>query len=639
MWARIAIRPRWHAALLALAPIVTVGLVVTTLVEPAYNEPFFVHTAYYALLALVLLFSGVKFLGVDGTSPRGWAREHVGGLAVAGTVGIIAVLAITPSMRVLADEANLVGVSKHLYLHRAADFPITGKWYFENYWTLTSTTDRRPALYPFLVSLLHLVRGYHVENAYHVNTLVLIVLVFASYRLAKTLGGEALGMAAGFLVGAHPNILIAARSAGFDLLATCLLVVSVHNLVEASRVPAPRRIALVVLSLCLLANVRYEGWALLLLGGLLLVATRVATVSGLRGFGWLYSILPLLLLPRYWQTIAKAGDSEQPLSTSLFGIGHFWQNASQFLGVVLGPLDPGLPHNPLVVALGLGGLVMLSIQSVRAWRAGSVTWQGARVTLFIVAVLVAETVLCFSYVWGRSLHPASARLFLWLDVTTGFLAAWLATHFGRLVAVPLAALGPRLSTSFAVAMSAVLFAMAVPGASEARFINSLTLTRQASAVWRYLEGVGDRRILVLSDRPGLYTIYDYGSLDISTVQGNRSLIFELSRNLYTDIYLVQEVDLETHRASPKFDPWPDVPLETVLEFQNTESLSIRIARVQRSTSIPEFRRSESPPALPPVAAPAKAGALAAGPVAPSAPAAGSTGTAIPPVPPGPASAR
>jgi len=620
---------RWGwASLLALGPLAAAGLVGVTLARPAYNEPFFVHTAYYALLLLLGLYLGVRLSALDAASLRAWAREHAAGLVVAGVVTAIAVVTVEPGFRVLADEANLVGVSKHLYHHRVANFPITGKWYFENYWTLSSTTDRRPALYPFLVSLLHLVRGYHVENAFHVNAAALLVLVFASYRLAKGLGGELFGLASALLVGAHANVLIAARSAGFDLLATCMLVVSLQSYCAASREPTPRRVAVTVLHLCLFANVRYEGTALLLLGGLLLVATRVVTRASLAGFGWLYSTLPLLLLPRYWQSIAKADDAEQPLSASLFGFGHFWQNAGDFLGVLRDPLDVGALHAPLVMALAFGGLALLAVQGGLRLRARAVTWHGLRVALFIAAFFGTQVVLYFSYFWGRPLHPASVRLFLWLDVGMSLLAAWLLAWVGQWVTVPVAALGRRAAEPVPLALAAALFSLALPTATEARLTNSLTLTRQTAMVWRYLASLDERRILVLTDRPGMYTIHDYGALDISTLRNNRQPLFELSRRLFEDIYLVQEVDLNTRRAPPKFDPWPDVATETVLEFQNTDSVLVRIARVKRPVPAsaikgPPRDAKRTAPAPPPSGARPSPEPAASGAPAPS----GSAGSA------------
>jgi hypothetical protein len=132
----------------------------------------------------------------------------------------------------------------------------------------------------------------------------------------------------------------------------------------------------------------------------------------------------------------------------------------------------------------------------------------------------------------------------------------------------------------AVLTSIALFAFALPSAVDPRFINALILTREATATWRYFAKLGDKNILILADRPGLYTIMDYGALDISLAADDRGPLLELSRHLYRDIYLVQEVDLASDKALPGFDPWPDIEIETVLQFQNTDSAYVRIARVK-----------------------------------------------------------
>ncbi len=589
-----------RALALAVPPVGAAALVWLTVANPSYNEPLFGLTAYYALFALVLIYTAVRVTALDLTTVRAWGREHAAGLIAALAVGAIAVLAINAEFRVLADEANLVGTSKHLYFQRTANFPVTGKWYYETYWTLGSVTARRPALYPFLVSLLHVVGGYRVEHAFHLNALVLVVLVFASYRLAKSFGGEVFGLTTALLVGAHPNLLIAARSGGFDLLATCLLVVTAQSFWEATKDPSPRRIAVLFLHLCLLANVRYEGWALLLLGLVLVFATRVARLTALRGYGWLYSLSPLLLLPRYWQTVAKADDQEQPLSASLFSFEHFWNNWRDFFSLLERPFDPDAPHSPLVILLAIAGLVLIAHRLIGALRTRTFARGNLQMLAFVLGFVGAQVVICFAYFWGRPLHPASARLFLWLDVTLAFLAGWVLTVMGRRLLVPVAALGRRSGAPVPLAIALALFAMAVPAAQEARFINALGLTRQAAQVWRYLDGLGTRRILVLSDRPGLYAIHDYGALSI--VNPPRNLLYELSRHLYEDIYLIQEVNLAAHQPEPKFNPWPDVATETMLEFQNSATSSIRIARVitpQATSKPPSPPASSGPPSAPP----------------------------------------
>ena len=212
-------RPR--TLVLTVPPLAVALLVGATLRHHEWNEPFFVYSTYYIVLTMLVVCSLLVFRGArEGWSPRVWIRENLPGLLTTAIVGTIVLWGVAPAFRVLADEANLVGASKNLFFQKTANFPVMGKWYYENYWNIIETTDRRPTLFPFLVSLVHAVRGYHAENAFHLNAIVFGLFVFSSYRLAKCLRGDVFGVAAAILVAASPNTLVAARSAGFDLLAT-----------------------------------------------------------------------------------------------------------------------------------------------------------------------------------------------------------------------------------------------------------------------------------------------------------------------------------------------------------------------------------------------------------------------------------
>ena len=146
-----------------------------------------------------------------------------------------------------------------------------------------------------------------------------------------------------------------------------------------------------------------------------------------------------------------------------------------------------------------------------------------------------ESAICFSYNWGKPLHSASTRLFAWLDTFVAFGSAWALTAAGRALPVWVGALGRRSAAPVTGLACAALFAMHIATANEARFINALILTRDSAQVWRFFERLGEKRILVLSDRPGLFTIMDYGALDISAVSGDHGPLNELSRHLYQAI--------------------------------------------------------------------------------------------------------
>ena len=573
---------RWPTILLLLPPLVAISLVGVTLRRFALNEQFFVNSAFYVLFVMFSVYVGVLVTGRgNGISARQWITDNRIGIAITVIVASVVLLAVAPGYRVLADEANLVGVSKNLYYQRTANFATTGKWYFENYWNINLTTDRRPALFPFLVSLLHVVRGYHPENAFHVNAIIFILFVFSSYRLAKLLGGELFGAAAAILVATHPNTMVAARSAGFDLLSSFMLLIVIKSFVEYAGQNSPKRLAVLALHLCILAHVRYEGWALLVAAAAVLFAFRLIRRSQVQGYGLLYSFIPIFLLPRYWQAVAKARDAEQPLSASLFSVRHFIENFREYLRLVLHPLEVGGAHSPLLIILGVVGLVWVVASLVENVRSKKLSAIHVKYVAFIAVLFGLEMVIAFSYAWGKSLHPASVRLFIWLDTFIALNAAWFLTVLGRRLAVPFILLRRRSAAPVTLLSCFTLFAIHVPAASEGRFVNALILTREAAQTWDFFAKLGTKNILIMTDRPGLFTIMDYGALDISSAMASRDPLNELSRHLYKDLYLVQEVDLNTHKPLPAFDVWTDVALVTDLEFQNTDSTSIRIAHVKR----------------------------------------------------------
>src|SRR5690349_11122700 len=118
--------------LLAGACLVPAPLISVTLRHPEYNEPFFVHSAFYVLFAMLVVYVKVRL--TDLGSLHAWTSENRVAILITKIVSVVVLAAVSPGFRVLADEANLVGVSKNLFFHRTANLAATGKWYFDNYW-------------------------------------------------------------------------------------------------------------------------------------------------------------------------------------------------------------------------------------------------------------------------------------------------------------------------------------------------------------------------------------------------------------------------------------------------------------------------------------------------------------------------
>ena len=228
---------------------------------------------------------------------------------------VVAWLAIHPALRILSDEANLVGTSKNLFASRTATFTVSGKNYYDSYWDVDVAIDRRPALFPFLVSLVHVVRGYSYENVFLFNLLLLPAFVLVSYRLAKSIGGEtsgeAFGIVASLLVVAHPITLIVVRSGSFDFLALFFSLLVIKSLLDHVREPSAARLAILWMNLCMFAEIRYESALFIVPVVALLLLFRLVSWSLLRPYAFIYALTPAYLAPRIWQAVLRGSVPEQ----------------------------------------------------------------------------------------------------------------------------------------------------------------------------------------------------------------------------------------------------------------------------------------------------------------------------------------
>jgi hypothetical protein len=555
---------------LLLLPVLTLTLLVR---DSKQAEPLFIHATYYFLLISLVCWVTVHLYAArDLRWPDvvRWLKENRGGLLVAGLVTLIAGLAIHPALRVLSDEANLLGTSKNFFFSKTATFTTTGKYYYDNFWDAGVVIDRRPSLFPFLVSFVHVLRGYSYKNVFLFNLATLPVFVLVSYRLAKTLGGELVGIVASILVVAHPISLISMRSGGFDFLTALLSLLVIRSFLDHSREPTPERLAVLWMDLCIFAEARYETALFVPPVVALLLIFKLMRWQLMQPFALIYSLTPVYLLPRIWQSILRGNVPEQDPGTITFSVHNFLKNAFDYFKPIANPFNFHPPHGAIVIALGIAGCALWLYSygrrvSKRDWHAPDFKF-----STLVLGWMVMQLVIVFTYYWGQAQHPAASRLVITIDTFFSFPAAYA-------LAVVLRRWRPFVT---AVAATAI-FCVYLPVASEYRILNELTLTREAATTWRFFESLHEKRILIVVDRPGLYTIMEYGALDFETAKQDATLLDSLSRRLFYDIYVVQQIDLSTGKPLPQFEIWPERAKQTMIEFQNDANSTVRVSRVVR----------------------------------------------------------
>jgi hypothetical protein len=556
---------------LVLVPLAVLILLGIGLGDLGYAQKLFVQTTYFFLLATVLCWAGTYLHAardVRRETIAAWAKENWPGLVIALAVTVIAWLAVHPALRILSDEADLVGTSKNLFASRTATFTVSGKNYYDSYWDVDVAIDRRPALFPFLVSLVHVVRGYSYENVFLFNLLVLPAFVLVVYRLAKSLGGETFAIVASLLVVAHPIILISVRSGGFDFFALFFGLLVMKSVFDHLREPSAARLAIVWMNLCMFAEIRYESALFIVPVVALLLLFRMVSWTLLRPYAFIYALTPAYLAPRIWQAVLRGSVPEQEPGAITLGVGNFFNNAREYFKPVLSPLDGYPAHAGMVIALGLAGCVLwlgvhrraLAAPDWKAWK--------PRFAALAAAWMLLQVIVVFSYVWGRAQAPSAARLVIAIDTFFAFFAAWALTFALR-----------RWRPFVAALVAAGVLAIHLPIAGQHRMLNRLTQTRETATAWRFFESLHEKRILIVTDRPDLFTIMDYGAMSFEAARQDPFLFEAFARHLFYDVYVVQQIKLSTGSPLPGYDIWPTRRLETMLEYQNDADVLIRISRL------------------------------------------------------------
>jgi 4-amino-4-deoxy-L-arabinose transferase-like glycosyltransferase len=499
-----------------------------------------------------------------------WIKKNSAGLVVAFTLTVVVGLAVEPALRVLSDEANQVGTSKNFFSSKTATYTVSGKNYNGSYWDVDVAVDRRPTLFPFLVSLVHAVCGYSYKNVFLFNLLVLAAFLVVAYRLAKSLGGETFAVVATLFVAAHPVTLISARSGGFDLLATFFGLLVIKSLLEYLREQSAAKLAILWMNLCMFAQIRYESALFIPPVVILLLLFKLVTWSTLRPYAFVYALTPAYLLPRIWQSILRGNVPEQDPGTVTFSVENFLNNVHEYFKPLLSPFQAYPSHSAVLIALGVVGSLSWLGWLLRRFYAKDWRTPQSRFAVFVLVWILLQAIIVFTYVWGRAQYPSAARLVMAIDTFFSFAAAWVLTQSLR-----------RWRPFLAILPAVALLAMELPAASQHRTLNRLTQTRESATTWSFFERLNEKRILVVTDRPNHFTIMDYGAMDFETARRDPHLFTAFARRLFRDVYVIQQIKLSTNEPLPGYEIWPDRKLDVVLEFQNDADVLVRISRLAR----------------------------------------------------------
>jgi len=524
----------------------------------------FEHVSYYFLLILFLLWALRLATCLTERWP-GLLRRHCPALILSMLLMVLVFLAAPPRFKVLADEANLIGVSLMMHLDKAAALPVEGLFDDSFKPQFVTQMDKRPVLYPFLVSGLHALSGYRPQNGFVLNFIAGFGVLIAGYFTVLRFLPKPYAMAAIMLMASAPCFVIYSTSGGFETLNLLFILLTFLALIYCLDTGAGvAETEVLFLTLLLLAQCRYESIIFIPIVGLALVRFLLKK-DFFQDASWLTCGTPVFLIPILWQRKGFAGTLEMLVSKvehetleaaeQLFSFKSLFQNIDDNLFVLLG-LDPDYGFTPFLALLAVVGIYLLIRRAVLK--------RGDETGTILVAVAAASFVglltLISSNHWGLFTLPMTNRFaMVFLPYLVG------GAVFGA------CSICQALKMRSSVALLVVLGAHLVffwPYGSQQRIANFMALPYEYQQA---AELIGQRykkngSTVILAEQPNLYLIQGYSAFRLSSAGRMIETLSEIAPS--STILALQKVDLRTGALQK------DSLLEAPFELQLVQTIAV-----------------------------------------------------------------
>lgn len=530
---------------------------------------FVVRVTFYCMLVLIICWalSLKRFLAAKKIDARSFIRRYGAGMLFSLALTACIFASIKPEFRVFYDETNLLGVSRSMVYEKKADNVIMGKWYYHTLHPLQRINEKRPYLFPFMVSLVHTAIGYRPTNPFVLNFVLLALLFFCVLWFMLQHFHPLIAYASVLLVAAQPVLSLSATSAGMDFMAVTFAFGAFLALREYLREPGEETFQFLWLTLLMVANIRYEGPLFLAIVVVGLLASRRMRLSDITPY--LMSVTAIVLLPVFWQRCGLHTDYQNQPDVPAFALKHLIHQAPHFLRTLV-DTDLFFPYAALVNIAGLaGGAYFLRSLWKRTWPKNE---QDRTLAWISLAGLAAYWAVINLYYFSTPLYSTSSRFYGLLVFALSLLAA------GSMGSIKFF----RGREILAIALSVAVFVVYHPVSFENRFMNPFALPREYKHEMAFFNGLNDREILIIADWPGQFTAQNYGAVNFRYGQEHSwELLNELDKHIYSHIYALQAVDYQTGAPTGWTFLGANFKLKPVFEIRDRDDYYTRIVDVTR----------------------------------------------------------
>ena len=559
----------WIRSPVAILLLLWLGFNAYLLIHPDLMRTLLVRGSYYAMVGIFLLWilQVYNYSQHIHFSCAEFFRNNKWGIGIALGVTILVFITSPPDYRVLSDETNLLSVSQSLTYQKEIWNTLMGKWFYDSFYPLQQELPIRPIMFPFLTSILHTLFGYHRHNVFALNFILLFVFLCFVYRFFQATINHVCGCVSIILVVTQPIVVLSATSAGFDLASmvffSFVFAIFYRCLIDKDK----STFSLLCSTSLMFINIRYESIIIFpILIGMLLVQDSIDIKLICKNI-YFYLAQFILSFPLVWLIFLKREDYTETES-SLFSLSNLWPHfkALSFSLLSFGSISP---FATILNWIGFITLAWVSFDLLKnRKRRFSTKSQSYAFFCGILVLIIINTIYLLQYS-GNATIPTQPRYFIVLVTVLSLMP----------LVIKLLTFSPSSKTLLIASLLGLIFYY--PVTIQNQSYEALILPRKTRYVRDFLQDLPSKSMLIVIDRPGQYTVEEYGAVDFNYVNTNFSSIEQdLKNHLYQDLIVVQDMDIQSRQ--PVVSNQLDVPLKLLplSQRQMSEAEFVQISRAQ-----------------------------------------------------------
>lgn len=495
------------------------------------------------------------------------------------------------NFKVAFDEHVLTNVSMNLHERH---LPVISESPLIDY-SRIELIDKRPLLFPFLLSLVHDATGYRSSNGFYLNLVLTALFLLLFALVVERLASRRAAYLAIALAACTPLLAHSASGSGFEILNLCCLMLTLWLGMEYWENPGASELARLAFASVLASHVRYESILVAIPIGAFALGAWIRTKR--LEIPWSVCTVPLFFIPLVWQQRAVAESpgrfQYEVAGDKLFSLDHLSENLDSAFRFFFIPdnLYAGSPFIGFVGAAGLLGLLAFSLTR----RKKLYGQKPARVAAAIFSLyLLALTSMLATFYYGKFDNVILSRLALPIVVTFIIGGTFLLAKAQR------GGLPARLASYLFIACTALFAAK-----QYANPLYNETNALQTRIDWAldFADGLPPGKHLFISTMPVVFEIQQLNTIHTSRAKASLDkLEQQMALKTYREIFVVQNFMLESVDGElvaaplPHNDLGPAVQLEMVSEVSFAPYNFSRISRIAAidltQSTLPESSSSE-----------------------------------------------